>query len=118
MSNTISSNNFSIVLDNDFIDSPFDDRDVFVSRNLPMNRVNQVDFQDINVNTLINNSSVAIGENNMYGWSGHSKRNFGNGKFSGTNVTNNNHNHLEDNDYIDTPINDQDYKPGFLDQRG
>ncbi|GAE24858.1 hypothetical protein JCM9140_818 [Halalkalibacter wakoensis JCM 9140] len=116
VSNAIIVNNLSYVYDNDFIDSPIDDRDVYLCPNYPDERDINVDFQSINVNSLINNSSIAIGENNQVGWNGHSKRNHGNGSFTGKSLHANYSTSVEDNDFIDAPINDQDYKPGYMNQ--
>ncbi|MBU9712323.1 spore germination protein [Evansella tamaricis] len=116
VSQGIAAHNTSHVFDNDMIDVPIDDRDNIYSHKYPDDSVTNVDFGSINVNALINNSTVAVGENNQVGWSGHSKRNHGNGNFTGRNVLANVSNSLNDTDYIDAPINDQDYKPGYMNQ--
>lgn len=110
-------NNCCFVYDNDQIDCPIDDRDVFITTERTSEVQHQFDLQSINVNALINNSTIAVGENNQMGWSGHSKRNHGTGNFTGENVASHIYNRLEDNDYIDAPIHDQDYKPSIMNQK-
>ena len=75
-----------------------------------------INFGAINVNAINRESAIAIGENNQPGWTSHSKSNFGNGMFFGTNFTGSTMNNIIDNDVIDAPINDQDNVPGVQTQ--
>ena len=74
-------------------------------------------FGAINVNTQSENAGIFLGANNQVGWDSHSKGSNGNGSFSGSNISFNNVNILIDNDLVDSPINDQDVKPGLLNQQ-
>jgi hypothetical protein len=75
-----------------------------------------INFISINVNTLDTDATISIGENNQAGWDAHSKNTFGNGMFFGNNLSYNNLNVIPDNDVIDAPINDQDFKPSAQNQ--
>jgi hypothetical protein len=85
-------------------------------------------FNKIDVNTIDTASGIFIGTNHAHGWSSHnknnnenvqngwdthSKNNFGQGTVYGNTISSNNINSISDNDIIDTPINDQDYKPSI-----
>ncbi|MGG1550876.1 MULTISPECIES: spore germination protein [Paenibacillus] len=74
-------------------------------------------FNMINVNSQHRNATVGIGENAQSSWDSHSKNNFGTGEFIGgpsfqVNVIN----VLNDNDFIDSPIYDEDFKPALTNQ--
>lgn len=69
-------------------------------------------FNAINVVSMLSNSVVAVGENMQAGWDSHSKANTGNGSFNGLGFNTANLVTIIDPDIIDTPINDQDLKPG------
>ena len=69
-------------------------------------------FNAINVITLQSHSLVAIGENEQGGWDNHSKNNIGSGSFNGISFSTANLTTIIDPDVIDSPINDQDIKPG------
>ncbi|WP_078597585.1 hypothetical protein [Evansella clarkii] len=108
--------NTNKVTDNDFIDCPIDDRDIFISAKAPGDGTTRVDFEALNVTAITNGSAISVGENNQDAWSAHGKRNNGNGVVTGSNALANSFNIVEDNDIIDSPINDQDYKPGIMTQ--
>jgi hypothetical protein len=76
-----------------------------------------INFVSINVNTLDTDATISVGENNQAGWDAHSKNTFGNGMFFGINLTPNNLNVITDNDVIDAPISDQDFKPSLQTQQ-
>lgn len=65
-------------------------------------------FNQINVNTLDTDSTIAVGENQQNDWDAHSKNNFGNGMLFGWNITFNSFNSIFDPDVSDTPIIDSD----------
>lgn len=110
--------NTLIVIDNDVIDAPVDNRDHDFSRNmlefdtpvLPEDQeipITLIKFDKINVNALNRNSTVAIGENMQPHWETFNKQNYGVGFFSGENVIGKNLNIIKDNDIIDAPITEQ-----------
>jgi hypothetical protein len=109
--------NINVIYDNDMIDSPIDDRDTIVSNKQSGHGDHKIDFNEINVNALDTNATISVGDNSQNGWDTHSKNNFGQGTFYGNNLAPNNKNFISDNDLIDTPINDQDYKPSFYSKR-
>ncbi|MCY9659435.1 spore germination protein [Paenibacillus chondroitinus] len=73
-------------------------------------------FNMINVNSQHRNASIGIGENAQSSWDSHSKNNFGSGEWIGYSITTNVFNVINDNDFIDSPINDQDFKPAVNNQ--
>lgn len=73
-------------------------------------------FNMINVNSINTNATIGIGENAQSSWDSHSKNNYGNGQVIGTSVYANLVNTVIDNDFIDAPINDQDFKPAVNNQ--
>ncbi|MCD1259454.1 spore germination protein [Paenibacillus athensensis] len=73
-------------------------------------------FNMINVNNLNTNATVGIGENAQSSWDSHSKNNYGYGENIGAAFTANVANVIYDNDFIDAPINDQDFKPAVNNQ--
>ncbi|MBU9712325.1 hypothetical protein [Evansella tamaricis] len=76
-----------------------------------------MNFIGINVNNMNNNCGVFVGANNHVGWDAHAKFSMGNGMFIGMNSTIYNSNVVIDQDIIDAPIFDQDFKPGFNNQQ-
>jgi hypothetical protein len=114
--NTVISGNLNMVHDNDIVDSPIDDRDVIYSHQARLGQTD-IDFKMINVNALDTNATISTGENVQNGWDTHSKNNFGQGTVYGNTISSNNINSISDNDIIDTPINDQDYKPSIKTER-
>ncbi|MBD0379818.1 spore germination protein [Paenibacillus sedimenti] len=73
-------------------------------------------FNMINVNSLNTNANIGIGENAQSSWDSHSKTNVGTGENIGVVCTANMVNIIYDNDFIDSPINDQDFKPAVTNQ--
>ncbi|MEW9699904.1 spore germination protein [Paenibacillus sp. SI8] len=73
-------------------------------------------FNMINVNSINTNASIGIGENAQSSWDSHSKNNYGTGQFIGNTISSNIVNLICDNDFIDAPINDQDFKPAVNNQ--
>ncbi len=108
-SDTVSVGNSFIIADNDIIDSPIDDQDIYINNAHRCLSNNQIGFDEIKVNSLSTNSTVAVGENGQNNWSAHAKNNMGQGRMSGINFNKNNRNALVDNDSIDTPIDDKDF---------
>lgn len=68
-------------------------------------------FNMININNQNTNATIGIGENAQSSWDSHSKNNYGTGEFIGNSISANIINFIFDNDFIDAPINDQDFKP-------
>ncbi|NRF90486.1 spore germination protein [Paenibacillus frigoriresistens] len=73
-------------------------------------------FNMINVNSINTNATIGIGENAQSSWDSHSKNNYGTGQWIGNTVSANIVNFIFDNDFIDAPINDQDFKPAVTNQ--
>jgi hypothetical protein len=105
--------NVSILNDPDFIDTPIDDRDVNICfDNLSdENQTTNLTLEQINVNTMFQNSSVFLGNSHVTGIDGNEKVNYSQGSLFG------NHNHLlnnfnlnNDQDVIDGIMEDQDIK--------
>jgi|LSQX01.3.fsa_nt_gb hypothetical protein len=121
VSDGIVSNNINIVFDNDVIDSPIDDRDIVISNTTCSDKksggLTAINFDSIDAITVTSNSSISIGENRQDGWDSHSKMNFGNGSFVGSTLAEGNVSLLVDNDLIDSPINDQDFKPSVIQKK-
>ncbi|SDP26962.1 Spore germination protein gerPA/gerPF [Paenibacillus sp. yr247] len=68
-------------------------------------------FNMINVNSINTNATIGIGENAQSSWDSHSKNNYAQGQSIGTSLSVNVFNFIIDNDFIDAPINDEDFKP-------
>lgn len=64
-----------------------------------------VSFQQININQMEANSTIANGENNLQGWNWQGKYNFGNGITTGVNYIIKNVNTVYDQDIIDQNFN-------------
>ncbi|UJF34344.1 spore germination protein [Paenibacillus hexagrammi] len=73
-------------------------------------------FNMININSLNTNATIGIGENAQSSWDAHSKNNIASGENIGTVMVANTVNFIYDNDFIDAPINDQDFKPAITNQ--
>lgn len=68
-----------------------------------------VHFGNLTVNAITNASGVFIGTNVQYGWSSHGKENTGFGSVTGyANKLYRNTSILNDNDIVDSPIDDSD----------
>lgn len=68
-----------------------------------------VQFGNVSVNSMANASGVFIGTNTQYGWSSHEKENEALGLvFGDLNIMYGNINLLNDCDFIDAPITDND----------
>lgn len=102
--------NTNIVIDNDVIDAPVDDRDLIITNQSQTNKeqtdsqITLIHFNEVNVNALNRNCSIAIGENDQTNWTSHNKNNYGNGILSGKNLAGRNLNIIRDDDVIDAPI--------------
>ncbi|WP_134699364.1 hypothetical protein [Ammoniphilus sp. YIM 78166] len=70
----------------------------------------------INVVVVNNNSGVFIGANNQAGWDSHAKFNMGTGTVFGSNAIGHNLTTLNDTDFIDAPMVNADFKPGYQTQ--
>jgi hypothetical protein len=65
--------------------------------------INQVQVNQIYVNTIDTSSGIFIGTNYAHNWSSHRKNNYGFGSVSNSQVLNNT-SYVIDNDLVDTPI--------------
>lgn len=118
---------FSLVIDNDVIDSPMEshavtymdgwkdvqpidapteDHTVTLMDGQP-EVPKQIDIKEINVNSLFTNAAVTVGDNFLNGWSAHRKTNEGTGRTAGISQLTSNTNIVIDNDVIDSPISDK-----------
>lgn len=76
-----------------------------------------INLNAINIGSVQNNAGVFTGENQQFGWDTHQKQS-SNAFLVGTfNTAPYNMNIITDNDVFDTPIGDQDFKPGYLTQQ-
>ncbi|MDD4570540.1 MAG: hypothetical protein PHE70_10510 [Tepidanaerobacteraceae bacterium] len=111
------SHNINIVYDNDLIDSPIDDRDLIVDNDVcltpQVNESTDINFDDVNVNSLTDNAIISVGKNKQSGWDAHGKANTGIGPYFGNSFTSGNVSVIADDDVVDSPINDQDFKPNI-----
>ncbi|MDA8333602.1 MAG: hypothetical protein M0Z41_01200 [Peptococcaceae bacterium] len=108
-------NNLNIVYDNDIIDTPMEKSDMFLNTEGSADTGSlDIKFDNIDVNVLDTQSLIAVGNNSQSAWDSHSKSNGGLGYLYGTASVASNVNTVQDNDIIDTPINDQDIKPVFI----
>jgi len=105
-SNSIVTQNSSYVVDNDFVDTPIDNCPEIIIERVNDNHGNEINVTEININVLDSGAAVSVGENDLNGWSAHSKRNAGQGRFAGAIQNMMNSSVILDNDIIDTPIND------------
>lgn len=117
--------NTFVVIDNDVVDAPVDNRIQDPSRSMieldaPSSPEEQeipitlIKFDKITVNTLNRNSTIAIGENMQTHWETFNKQNYGIGFFSGENVVGKNLNIIQDEDFIDAPITEQSVNNSLL----
>lgn len=110
--------NVNVVYDNDLIDCPIDDRDSIIDNNVCLTpqatESTDIDLDDINVNSLADNAIISIGRNKQSSWDAHGKANTGSGPYFGNSFTSGNANLITDNDLIDSPISDQDFKPTVI----
>jgi hypothetical protein len=68
-------------------------------------------FNSININGQETNTGVFVGENAANNWESHNKNQTSLGFIFGSYLTfPYNYNFISDNDFVDTPINDQDYE--------
>ena len=104
-SNCQISNSINVVNDQDVIDAPIEDRKQIIMH-LPQETAanSNVNFESINANALVRNSTISVGETSQTGWTAHHKTNYGNGKSYGLNVLKRLANCIDDKDYVDSPI--------------
>jgi hypothetical protein len=108
--------NTQIIIDNDLIDAPIDDRDLVMNcaiedekkKREPIQKesITLINFHSVNVNALNSNSTVAIGENDQPNWGSHNKSNYGSGTLSGKNLSGKNLSIIHDDDLIDVTMSD------------
>ncbi|OCA85078.1 hypothetical protein [Pseudobacillus wudalianchiensis] len=100
------SNNYSYVMDNDVIDTPIQNNPTILLDGHMAENQNDIDIGQININVLDTCAAVSVGENELTGWSSHSKRNAGQGRFTGEVHNTQNSSLILDADVIDCEIND------------
>jgi len=103
------SNTLNMVIDNDEVDSviydiQYQNDNIECHSDESSNQL--INFQTLNVNALNSNSAITMGENKLNHWRTHHKENKGFGNGIGINAFSRNVNTVEDQDFIDTPIND------------
>ncbi|MBO0962415.1 hypothetical protein J1P26_22185 [Neobacillus sp. MM2021_6] len=110
--------NVSILNDPDYIDTPIDDRDINISFEDPgAEKTSNLTFDSVNVNTMLQNAMVSIGEGHITGMDANEKVNQAQGStygnqnqlFCNVNITN-------DNDTVDAIIEDADVKIANVNQ--
>lgn len=103
-------NNVHLIEDQDVIDSPFDDRDIAMPASQNVENLT-LTFDEVNAKTIQTASGIFIGETDIAGIDSHEKDNHAFGAtFGDRNVTSGNLNIQSDEDFIDSIMNDQDYK--------
>jgi hypothetical protein len=111
------SNNFSLLIDPDLIDTPIDDRDqhIFFEKAGRQEEKTNIDINALNVTSIAQNAGIFIGEGKINGMESHEKENSAMGSISGEkNLSINNVNLNNDPDIIDAIINDQDNKTTLI----
>ncbi|MCM3768483.1 hypothetical protein [Neobacillus niacini] len=125
VSNSQVSENFSMVIDNDVIDTPIENHVVtYVDGKGDLQKVDppiennavtyidsrqdiqKIDVKEINTNSLFTNSAISVGENILNGWSAHRKTNEGTGSAAGITQQTSNANIVIDNDVMDGLMSD------------
>ena len=109
--------NLSLLIDPDMIDTPIDDRDQHIILETPdlESKITNIDLQAVNVNSIIQNAGVFVGKTTITGMESHEKSNTGSGDTYGEkNLSLFNQNFNFDPDMIDAIMNDQDFKPAFV----
>jgi len=106
-------NNISILNDPDLIDTPIDDRDINLSFENPgeENTTTNINLEGINVNRIEHNSSIFVGKAHVNGMDANQKANTSQGAVLGHNNQQlSNLNLNNDQDMVDTTIDDRDIK--------
>ncbi|OCA85897.1 hypothetical protein A8F94_13680 [Bacillus sp. FJAT-27225] len=105
ISNSRVTGNSSFLNDNDLVDTPINSNAVTIMERQPESSLNHVDVVGINVNVLDTCAALAVGENDLNGWSSHSKRNNGQGRMIGNIKNERNATYISDQDILDSQIN-------------
>ena len=106
-------NNISILNDPDLVDTPIDDRDINISFENPgdENTVTNINLEAINVYRIEQNSSIFLGKAHVNGMDANQKSNTSQGPVLGHNNQQlSNLNLNNDQDLVDTTIDDRDIK--------
>jgi hypothetical protein len=111
--------NLSLVIDPDLIDTPIDDRDQHLwlenSADGQVSANSNIQIETVNVNAMVQNAGIFMGNTCINGMEAHEKDNYGAGEVYGANnLSVGNLNHNFDPDLIDAVINDQDNKTAFI----
>lgn len=103
--------NISILNDPDIIDTPIDDRDINISFEQPADDTTNLTLESINVNAMVNSSTLFLGKGHINGMDSNDKANYTQGNLYGDkNKLLNNLNINYDQDVVDGIMNDQDIK--------
>lgn len=109
-SNATVTKSYSVIYDNDSIDSPIvDSKKIFVVKPKDSPSQTDINLAEINVNGMETNAAVSVGDIDQAGWSSHSKSNTGEGRNKGINTSAYNTTEIIDNDNFDTPIQSTNY---------
>ncbi|MDN0191574.1 hypothetical protein QI003_23970 [Bacillus stercoris] len=106
MTNSQVSHNFSYVIDNDEVDTPIHHENRISFEGNSGENQNDIDVGEMNINVLDTCAAISVGENELTGWSSHSKRTSGQGRLLGTIQNTQNSSFVIDNDENDCQIND------------
>lgn len=110
MRSSILSHSLNIVVDNDVVDTVITDtsenQDVIPTKKDTTAHTTTLKLDNINTNSLHQNATLSIGENNQRDWRTHNKYNNGLGILTGSNKVDQSTSMIEDNDKIDTVISD------------
>ncbi|WP_338472380.1 hypothetical protein R4Z10_06435 [Niallia sp. XMNu-256] len=100
------SNNISYVIDEDWVDTPIENKPSILYDGDRAGNANEIEIGEINVNVLDTGAAVSVGENDLNAWSAHSKRNAGQGRFAGEIQNTQNSSLILDSDVMDAQMND------------
>jgi hypothetical protein len=104
--------NTLLLNDPDIVDTPIDDRDINLHLEHPNDvHTSNVTLESVNVNSMVNSSSISLGKGYINGIDSNDKINFSVGNlFGNKNQINSNVNMVHDQDLVDGIIEDQDIK--------
>lgn len=110
-SNLLLRNTF-ILNDPDIVDTPIDDRDINLHIEHPNdNHTSNVTLESVNVNAMTHSNSINVGKGHINGMDANDKINYAVGSlFGSNNHLNQNVNIVDDQDFVDGIIEDQDIK--------
>lgn len=103
-----------IVYDDDFVDSPMTEQNALLIKERDSVETGQIDFQTVEVGSMVGNAAVNVGLNAQAGWSTFAKANMGQGNAAGLNRLEHNFNVVLDNDEVDAPTQQGLYSVGQM----